>query len=108
VVSSNGLVSIFGKDFAPDGTKRDVSSSDLVNGMLPNNLASVCVLFGTQRAPMLLVMPEQLNVQVPLVTESGTTTVQVIRGCDTANAVYSLTFNVMVQSASPEFFYFTS
>jgi uncharacterized protein (TIGR03437 family) len=105
ITAPNAMVSIFGKNFAPVGTSRSVTSADLVNGMVPTNLAGVCVLFGTQRAPIFLVTPGQLNVQVPQVTVPGTPAVQVIAGCDTPDQVTSTTVNVAVQQASPEFFY---
>ena len=81
-VSTNAIVSIFGSNFAPAGTSRSVTGADLVNGMVPTNLAGVCVLFGTQRAPVFLVTPGQLNVQAPQVPASGTVAVQVIINCD--------------------------
>ena len=104
-VSPNGIVSIFGNNFAPAGTSRSVTLADLVNGMVPTNLAGVCVLFGTLRAPVFLVTPGQLNVRSPLVTTSGMSAVQVITNCDTPNQAVSSTLNVAVQQASPEFFY---
>jgi uncharacterized protein (TIGR03437 family) len=105
VVSPNAIVSIFGSNFAPPGTSRKVSGADLVNDMVPTNLAGVCVTFGTTRAPVFLVTPGQLNVQVPQVAVPGTPPVQVITNCDAPNAVASGSVNVAVQAASPEFFY---
>jgi uncharacterized protein (TIGR03437 family) len=104
-VSPNGIISIFGKNFAPDGTLRKVAGSDLVDGLVPTNLGGVCVLFGTQRAPIFLITSGQLNVQTPQLTGISTPTVQVITGCDTPNQVVSPTVSVALQAATPEFFY---
>ncbi len=104
-VAVNSIVSIFGTQFAPPGPLRQVSPSDLVDGKIPTNLAGVCVLFGTQRAPILVVVSTQLNVQVPQVPP-GTVSVQVITKCDTPQAETSNPLSIQVQPAAPEFFYF--
>jgi uncharacterized protein (TIGR03437 family) len=104
VLSPNAIVTIFGTNFAPAGTAKQAA---LVNGQLPTNLAGVCVEFATVRAPIFAVYPTQLNVQVPAVS-SGDVPVQVIRDCDTAQAVASPPVSVTAQAAAPEFFHFTT
>jgi len=104
-LSPNAIVSIFGSNFAPTGTFRQVGSGDLVNGMLPTNLIGVCAEFDNVRAPIFGVFPGQLNVQVPNLAP-GNTAVQVITNCDTAQAVASQPIQASVQAAAPEFFYF--
>ena len=108
VASPNAILSIFGQNFAPAGASRKVSSGDLVNGLVPTNLAGVCVLFGAQRAPIFLVTPGQLNLQAPQLPASGSVTVQVVTNCDTASQSASATVTVPVQAAAPEFFYAAS
>jgi uncharacterized protein (TIGR03437 family) len=103
--SPNAILSIFGQNFAPAGTSRKVAGNDLVNGLVPTNLIGVCVTFGTQRAPIFLVTPGQLNVQAPQLAASGTVAVQVITNCDTPLQAVSNTVQVAVQAAAPEFFY---
>jgi uncharacterized protein (TIGR03437 family) len=103
--SPNAILSIFGQNFAPAGTLRQVSGSDLVNGLVPTNLIGVCVTFGLQRAPIFLVAPGQLNVQAPQLPASGSVAVQVITNCDTPLQSASNTVAVAVQAAAPEFFY---
>ncbi|HEV2691238.1 MAG TPA: hypothetical protein VGV35_21925, partial [Bryobacteraceae bacterium] len=105
ILAPNSIASIFGDRFAPAGTARQVGPDDLVNGRLPTILAGVCVVFGTQRAPIFAVFTGQLNIQVPQVA-SGQTTVQVINKCDTAQAETSTAVTVTIQAVSPEFFYF--
>ena len=104
-LSPNAIVSIFGSNFAPAGTAREVGTGDLVNGQIPTNLAGVCAEFGGVRAPIFDVFPGQLNVQVPALMP-GNTSVQVITNCDTPNAVASPPIDASVQAAAPEFFYF--
>jgi len=77
----------------------------LVGGNIPTNLAGVCVVFGTQRAPIFAIYANQLNVQVPQVGP-GSVDVYVITNCDGAQAQTSNTQTVQIQPASPEFFYF--
>jgi uncharacterized protein (TIGR03437 family) len=102
VLSPNAIVTIFGKNFAPDG---QATGATLVDGHLPTNLAGVCVEFGTVRAPIFSVFPSQINVQVPAVTP-GDVPVQVITGCDSASAVASAPVSVPAQATAPEFFAF--
>src|SRR5208283_3485400 len=97
VFSPNGLVSIFGSLFAASGTFKQVSGSDLVNGKIPTNLAGVCVQVGTVLAPVLVVTPQQLNVQVPTLAP-GTYPVQVMNSCGTAGQQTSNAVSITVQA----------
>ena len=103
--SPNAIVSVFGQNFAPAGTFRPVAGSDLVNGLLPANLMGVCVSFGSQMAPLFLVTPGQLNIQVPQLPAAQNVQVQVITGCGTVQQVTSNAITVAIQPAAPEFFY---
>jgi len=105
VLSSNAIATIFGDRFAAPGTVRQITPDDLVNGRVPTVFAGVCVVFGTQRAPIFAVLTGQLNIQVPQLP-AGQTTVQVITKCDTPQAETSTAMPVVIQAASPEFFYF--
>ncbi len=104
ILSPNAIVSIFGTNFAPPGTP---AQAGLVDGQLPTNVAGVCVEFGTVRGPIFAVYPTQINVQVPAVS-AGSVAVQVIAGCDTAQAAPSQAVMVPAQATAPEFFYFTT
>lgn len=103
--SPNGIATIFGQNFAPDGTARQVSAEDLVDGKIPTTLAGACVEVGARRAPIFGVYPGQLNIQVPQLPP-GNTTVQVINKCGTPLEERSGLAPVMLLAASPEFFYF--
>jgi uncharacterized protein (TIGR03437 family) len=104
-VASNAIATIFGDQFAPAGTARQVGQQDLVNGKIPTNLAGACAVFGTQLAPILGVYPGQLNVQVPQLPP-GEIQVQVINKCGTSQAETSNSETVTVEATAPEFFYF--
>ncbi len=104
-LSPNAIVSIFGSNFAPLGTAKQVSAGDLVNGALPTSFAGVCVQVGGQPAPILAVFPTQINMQVPAAS-LGNSTVEVTTGCGTASSQTSNAAAVTIQSAAPEFFYF--
>ena len=104
VLSPGAIVTVFGTNFAPAGT---AEQAGLVNGRLPTNLSGVCVEFATVRAPIFAVYPGQVNVQVPSVAP-GNVPVQVIKGCDTPQAVASPPVSVAAQATAPEFFYFTA
>ena len=103
-ISPNAIVTIFGSNFAPAGT---AIQAGLVNGQVPTNVANVCVQFQNVRAPIFDLYPGQINVQVPAVTP-GAVPVQVITGCDTAQAVASPPVAVTAQATAPEFFYFAT
>jgi len=105
-ISANGIISVFGENFAPAGTARLVGSEDLVGGRLPANLAGVCVQVGDQMARMFHVFPNQLNIQVPTLAGAGNVPVQVITSCGGASEVRSNSETVVLQSAAPEFFFF--
>jgi uncharacterized protein (TIGR03437 family) len=104
VLSPNAIVTIFGSNFAPAGT---AAQGQVVSGHIATNVAGVCVEFDTVRAPIFSVYPTQINAQVPAVTP-GNVPVQVITGCDTAQALATPPVSVPAQAAAPEFFYFTT
>ncbi len=106
-VSPNAIVSIFGQNFAPPGSPLSiVGAADLVAGKLPTQFAGVCVEVNAQRAPIFLVSPGQLNIQIPAIPQSGTVTVQVIANCGQSTEARSATVTVPAQAATPEFFFF--
>lgn len=104
-ISTGGLATIFGSNFAPAGTSRQVQASDLTNGILPTSLAGVCVNVGGQPAYLTYVSPTQINIQIPNVPPAGTASVQVISNCGTASALQSTPLTVGTQPATPEFLF---
>jgi uncharacterized protein (TIGR03437 family) len=104
-ISTDGLATIFGSNFAPAGTSVPVQASDMVNGILPTTLGGVCVQVGGQPAYLTYVGATQINVQVPNVPASGTASVQVIANCGTSSALQSTPLTVATQAATPEFLF---
>src|SRR5579885_1530979 len=105
-ISPNGLISIFGQNFAAPGVLRGVTAGDLVDGHLPSNLAGVCVQIDSRPAPMFFVSPTQINAQAPSLSSTGAVGVQVIQNCGASRQVISNTQTVVMQPVAPEFFFF--
>jgi uncharacterized protein (TIGR03437 family) len=104
-LSQNGLISIYGRGFLPQGVMgRRVLPSEYVNGGLPPVLLGVCVNVSGQSAAMLDVYPTQINAQVPAVTGSSAS-VTVLTYCRTPAQTASAPQTVAVSAASPEFLY---
>ncbi len=106
-LSPDAIAVVLGQGFAPAGTTATAGPANLINGKVSTELNGVCVLVGGIAAPVLAVTPTQINFQVPHVPVSGTVPVQVVTGCGTANQISSAAVTVPVQSAAPEFFYYT-
>ena len=64
-ISPNGIISVFGQNFAPAGTLHQVGKGELVNGELPTNVMNICVLVGTTPAPIFALTDTQVNFQAP-------------------------------------------
>jgi uncharacterized protein (TIGR03437 family) len=104
VLAPGGIATIFGTNFAPSGTAKQVGPADLVNGQVPTNLVGTCVQIGDQRSPMLNDYPGQLNIQVPDLPPGDTSAI-VINKCGTADQEQSSPEPVTIGASSPEFFY---
>jgi uncharacterized protein (TIGR03437 family) len=121
-ITPGSLFSIYGQNFVPAGTGREVYPSEITNGMLPTNLLGVCVAVGGLSAPLLDVYPGQINAVAPNAYPGAVspnanglgpdghylrvTEVTVTTGCGTPTAAQSVPQIVPVTPASPEFFYF--
>src|ERR1035437_5527471 len=104
-ISPGGYVMISGANFAPAGTARQVQPGDIVNGMLPTQLAGVCVDVNSQPAYFTFVAPDRIYFQVPNATEQSFANIRVRTNCGTSNELSSEMKTVWCQSASPEFLY---
>jgi uncharacterized protein (TIGR03437 family) len=109
-ISSNGLFTVYGTNFAPSSVSQGVTQQDLVNNALPTNLANTCVQVGASKAGMFFVSAAQINALAEdLSAVSGATVpVSVIANCGTANEVTSPAVNVNVAKSAPEFLYFVA
>jgi len=104
-LSDNGFFTVFGVNLAPAGTSRQLASSDIVNGSLPTNLASTCVIAGSVPAFLTYVSPTQINGIAPSLPVTGSAAVSVVANCGAPNQLTSAAVNVPVATASPEFLY---
>ena len=104
-ISANGFFTIFGTNLAPAGTARAVTSSDIVNGFLPTNLASTCVIAGSSPAFLTYVSPTQINGIAPALPITGSAAVSVVTNCGAPDQLTSPAVTVPVAAASPEFLY---
>lgn len=104
-VVTGGIISVFGSQLAPPGTKRNVSEGDIVNGNLPTSLAGTCVLVGGKFAPLFYVSDTQINAQIPATPPANSVPVQVAVNCGEPAEVRGAPMVVSAQNAAPEFFY---
>lgn len=104
--ATNGIVSVFGVNFAPAGTALRVGGADLVNGKVPTAFGGVCVEVDTVRAPIFGVYATQVNFQMPAVAPNPAAKVQLISGCGTPAELRSNFETIAVAANAPEFFYF--
>ncbi len=104
-LSANGFFTVFGVNLAPAGTSRNLASSDIVNGLLPTNLASTCVIAGSVPAFLTYVSSTQINGIASSLPITGSAAVSVVASCGAPNQVTSPAVNVPVAAASPEFLY---
>jgi uncharacterized protein (TIGR03437 family) len=65
----------------------NLSNSTLVDGSFPPSLGGVIVLINTRQAPIYVVSPTQISVQVPFSTTEATATIQVINNGTLSNSV---------------------
>ena len=106
-ISPNAIISVFGQDFAPQGT---LATAPTLNpaGRVAANLAATCLEIDGERVPLFYVAPTQINVQVPHYLTPRTARLNVIRGCGTANEQRSAAASATVAAVSPAFFNFVS
>ena len=104
-ISSNAIISIFGSNFAPEGTFDDQPELD-DQGRVATTQHGVCVDINGERSPILHVFANQLNLQAPTLAPgtAGPVSVEVIAGCGTADERRSAAEMVMLGEATPAFF----
>ena len=105
-ISANSIITLFGQDFAPQGTL--VLNPELDNGRVSTRLANTCVEVNGNRSPIFVVLPTQINLQASSLVSPGNGSVVVIRGCGTGNEQRSAPEPVAVGNVSPAFFNFVN
>ncbi len=106
-ISPNALVSVFGQEFAPEGTQVSSPVLDAAGGIAAN-LADTCLEIDGQRAPLFAVFSTQINAQAPHDMAPGQVRVQVIHGCGTEDEQHSPAATAAAAAVSPAFFNFQS
>ena len=106
-ISPNALVSVFGRDFAPEGTRALTPELNAAGGVA-DNLAGICLEIAGERVPLFAVFPHQINAQAPRGLTPGTARFAVVRGCGTPGEQRGYTEPVDVAPVSPAFFNFVS
>ena len=105
-ISANGYFTVYGTGFTTDATvQRGLQGTDIVNGLLPTNLANTCVNVGNTRSFLRFVSQTQINALAPVLPATGPVNVSVVLNCGTGTEVTSPTVSVPVAAASPEFLY---
>ena len=99
----NAIATVFGTEFAPAGTAASTPQLDDA-GKVAAALAETCVEVGGRRAPMFAVTPGQINFQIPDQAGIGPETVNVVRGCGTADERRSADESFNMAAAQPAFF----
>ena len=101
-ISPNAIISVFGLDFARQGTQT-LTRLDAA-GRIAANLSGTCLEIGGKRAPLFIVTPGQINAQVPHDLPLGQAQAEVVRNCGAANERRGASVTVTAEAVSPAFF----
>jgi uncharacterized protein (TIGR03437 family) len=105
--NGGGLISIFGKDFAPAGKTRAAAAGDIVSAKFPQSLGCVAVTVNGQNASVFYVQQDQINVQAPALSGTGPASIVVIANPGAPNELRSDAMTVNTQQAlAPAMFTF--
>ena len=100
------IASVIGSNFVGSGTTASSTLDD--SGNLATMVDGVCVEIGAMhRAPLLQVSREVVTFQIPSDVGLGASSVKVIRGCDTDDAVASEAVAFQIATVQPAFFLFS-
>ena len=104
-ISPNAIVSVFGREFTPEGAR---ATNPVLNaaGRVATELAGLCLEINGKRAPLFAVFPGQINAQAPHGLMPGQTQVIAIRNCGAENEQRSFAAAVEVAALAPAFFNF--
>jgi uncharacterized protein (TIGR03437 family) len=105
-LAMNSLLSIFGTDFQVAGSSRTAGAGDFVAGAFPKQLGCIAVEVAGQRAPVTYVQFDQINAQVPTLTQTGNVNVMVIANPGQPNELRSDLGTVSLQNYAPALFTF--
>lgn len=104
--SSRALITIQGRNFAPLGGARNAAQGYVRDSQFPSELGCIAVEVAGQRVPILYVGPDQINVQAPVISNTGDLPVRVLINAGRPNQIASAMGTVRIQNYSPAFFTF--
>ena len=104
-ISPNAIVSVFGREFTPEGARAESPALDAA-GRVATELAGLCLEIDGKRAPLFAVFPGQINAQAPHDLTHRQTPVIAIRNCGAEDEQRSFAAAVEVAALSPAFFNF--
>lgn len=108
--SPNGLMTLFGANFAEPDTFRTLTPEDLVGGRVPTNLDGICVELNGRRSPIFGVFAidemNQVNFQASRLPGEEAVVIELIRNCGRLDEVRTDAFEIAAAPVAPEFFFF--
>ena len=104
-ISPNALISVFGQDFAPEGTQALSPRLDAA-GRIAANLAAVCLEIDGKRAPLFAVSPIRSTPRFRTTWRRGQARVAAIRGCGAEDEQRGPAATATAAAVSPAFFNF--
>jgi len=105
-VALNTLIAIGGTGFQAAGTIRNLSSADINDGKFPTELSCIAAEVAGKRVPLTYAQPNQINAQIPTITDRGPVNVVVIANPGTPNERRSDPASITLAANSPAFFRF--
>ena len=105
-ITPNGMVTIFGQNFAAAGFKRSIQLADIANKAFPKAMSCLAVEIDGKRAPLTYIQSDQINVQAPTSTNVGPVSVKVIANPDLPNQLASNTMTANQGATAPALFTF--
>jgi uncharacterized protein (TIGR03437 family) len=103
-ISTGSTIVITGTNLAH--AVRGLTPPDYALGMLPTNMGGTCVRINNSFAYLFSVAPTRLNVQVPVVPATGTTQLEVLTNCGTADQISSGIRDIAARGVTPEMYYY--
>jgi uncharacterized protein (TIGR03437 family) len=105
-ISMNTLIAIYGANFVPSGVRRSVGAGDIRESRIPTELGCVAVEIGGRRVPVIHIQQDQINAQIPTITQTGSVPLKVIINPGRPSEVSVEGGMINLQNYSPAFFTF--
>jgi len=105
-IGMNGMITLWGLNFADPGVTRTVGLGDIRDDRFPLRLACVGVEVAGRRVPITYVRTDQINAQAPTLDLNGPVEVRVILNPGFPNEIRSDVARVEMRTFSPAFFMF--